>query len=174
MDLTPLCYFGGAPAPGGGRVLAFAMQLQEQTQWCWAASSASVTLYFDHAKKWTQCQIANRALNQAVCCRQGSLRACNRPWFLERALQIVGNFSNMQQRRAQLNEVIQEIDSNRPLCLRIGWYAGGGHFVAVYGYSGTVVNVGDPWWGDSSVEFDSFPKSYHTGGEWTHTYWVVP
>ena len=99
---------------------------------------------------------------------------CNQQWFLDRALRIVGNLDKVQQGSAKLNKVVQQIDSDRPVCLRIGWYDGGGHFVAIYGYSGTVVNVGDPWWGDSSVDFDSFPDTYQTGGKWTHTYWVVP
>jgi hypothetical protein len=172
MNLT-FFNLSGFPSPGG-RVLAFAMQYQEQSQWCWAATSASVSIYLNTTSKWTQCLIVNNALSQTSCCTQGSSPACNKSWFLDHALQIVGNFGHMAVKRAQLSEVVQEIDSNRPLCLRIGWYDGGGHFVAIYGYSGTVVNVGDPWWGDSAVEFDTFPDTYQTGGKWTHTYWVVP
>jgi hypothetical protein len=162
--------------PGGGsgsRVLPFIMQNQQQTQWCWAATSVSVNAYFKPGTTWTQCLVVNNALNTAICCSNGSSSTCDNPWFLDRALRIVGNLHHLEVRRGTLAEVTTEIAADRPLCLRIGWFSGGGHFVGVYGYSGTIISVGDPWWGDSVIDYSDFPENYQSGGNWTHTYWVV-
>jgi len=172
MELTPVFTFS-APGPSG-KILSFLMQHQQQDQWCWSATSVSVNLFFQRSGKWQQCTLVNNAFKQSTCCNDGSSSKCNQQWLLDKALKIVGNFSAARSRRAQFNEVTQQIDSSRPLCLRIQWSTGGGHFVAIYGYSGTVVNIGDPWWGDSVMDFQSFPSKYQTGGDWTHSYWVVP
>jgi ABC-type bacteriocin/lantibiotic exporter with double-glycine peptidase domain len=150
------------------------MQHQIHDQWCWAAVSTSVALYFHPASQWTQCSVANTALGQRTCCQNGGTAACNQPWYLDRALQIVGSFARILGQRATSAQVNAEINSSKPLCLRIGWNLGGGHFVAIYGYSGNFVNVADPWWGSSVVDFNSFPGNYQNGGAWTHTYWVKP
>jgi hypothetical protein len=172
MFLTPF-NFGGVPLPGGGRTLPFIMQRQEQTQWCWAATSISVSRYFNSSSRWTQCTMVNQSFNMTDCCVNGSSPGCNQPWFLDEALRISRNFHDIEPRRAGLPETTAEIDADRPLCLRIGWNTGGGHFVAIYGYSGTMINIGDPWWGNSAIDFNNFPEQYQTGGNWTHTYWVV-
>jgi hypothetical protein len=177
MDLTPLFILSG-PIGGGApsRVLPFFMQYQQQLQWCWAATSVSVNLYFHSGSghRHRQCTVANSAFSQNTCCANGAANACNRSWYLDRALQIVGNFDHMMVGRANLQQTVAEIDFGRPLCLRIYWHSRTGHFVALHGYSGTMVNVADPWWGPSSVDYYRFPEYYQTGGTWTHTYWVRP
>jgi hypothetical protein len=173
MNLTPLFNLSGpAGGGGGGRVLPFKMQDQEQLLWCWAATSVSVNLYFDAASSQRQCSLVNTALRQTTCCGNGASRACNKAWFLDKALTIVGNLDQMTAGHPSLAEVEAEIDAGRPLCLRIQWDAYSAHFVAIYGYSGTMINVDDPWTGRASVEYDKFPTLYQTGGTWTHTYWV--
>jgi hypothetical protein len=147
------------------------MQYQQQDLWCWAASSVSVNRFFSPGSGWKQCDVANQALNQKTCCLDGT-GACNQAWYLEDALRIVGNLVSFLAHRAAESEVRTEIDTIRPLCLRIAWSTGGGHFVAIHGYSGTMINVADPWWGYSVVDFATFPARYHVGGNWTHTYWV--
>jgi hypothetical protein len=159
---------------GLGNPLSFAMQRQEQTEWCWSATSVSVNLYFNASSGQRQCSLVNAALGQTTCCTNGGSDVCNQPWYLDRALRLVNNFQQIQARRATLAEIRAAIDSGRPLCLRIGWNNGGGHFVAVHGYSGTTINIADPWYGSSAIDYSSFPEQYQDGGQWTHIYWVKP
>jgi hypothetical protein len=157
----------GCPNP-----LAFAMQHQVQNQWCWSATAVSVNLYYHPASGWTQCKLTNSAFGQTTCCSNGASAACNQAWYLDKALQIVGNLNTWSSGKAALNTVQTEITSCRPFCLRIGWTGGGGHFVAVYGFSGDNLNVGDPWYGNSIVSYATFPQAYHGGGSWTHNYFT--
>jgi hypothetical protein len=148
------------------------MQHQQQTNWCWAAASVSVNLYFDSKSTWQQCTVANNGLGQSSCCNNGDANECNQPWYLDRALTIVGNLDSVEQRRGTMDEVSAALDASSPLCLRIGWNDGGGHFVAIYGYSGTTLNIGDPWFDDAIVNYNSFPENYQDRGAWTDTFWV--
>lgn len=63
------------------------------------------------------------------------------------------------------------IDASKPVCVRIGWNGGGGHFVAIAGYrvshSGAqLVDVEDPLYGPSIAIYDEFKGSYLSRGEW--------
>ena len=158
---------GGAPC---GNPLRFTMQQQQQTQWCWAAVSVSVNLFYHPASGQTQCAVANVAMGQTTCCQDGSTAQCNQPWFLDQALQIVANLNEWTSRKATLTKVKNQINNCRPLCLRIGWNGGGGHFVTVYGYAAQRINIADPWYGSSVVGYGSFPSAYQGGGTWTDSY----
>ena len=160
------------PAARCSNPLAFTMQPQQQTQWCWAAVAVSVDLYYHTASRWTQCKLANAALGQTTCCANGSSLQCNQPWYLNKALQIVANLASSNAGKASLAAVQAEVKSCRPLALRIGWDGGGGHFVAVYGYSGNNINIADPWYGNSIQSHALFPTAYQGGGTWTHNYYT--
>jgi hypothetical protein len=75
-----------------------------------------------------------------------------------------------------MTDVKNEISNNRPLCVRIGWSGGGGHAVALDGYSESLgmVAVDDPWYGSSDVSLSVFQTSYQGAGSWTHSYRVKP
>jgi hypothetical protein len=68
--------------------------------------------------------------------------------------------------------VTDEIGGGHVLGVRIGWNGGGGHFVMVAGYdpNGEMLEIRDPWWGDSSVAYEGFPDTYQGHGNWTHSY----
>jgi hypothetical protein len=66
--------------------LNFAMQTQLQSEWCWAATSSSVSHFYDLASTFTQCSIVNNQQNQMTCCADGSTPQCNTPWYLNQAL----------------------------------------------------------------------------------------
>jgi hypothetical protein len=162
------------PSLGCGNPLVFTMQHQQQTEWCWAANAVSVNLYYHPASGWAQCDLVNSALGETECCTNASSANCNQGWYVDRALQIVGNFNRWTGNKATFAAVQTEINGCRPLCLRIGWNGGGGHFVAIYGYSSNNINVGDPWYGNSVVNYASFPNGYNGGGSWTHSYFTKP
>lgn len=154
--------------------LVFSMQHQQQTQWCWAAVAVSVDLYYYPGSSWTQCKLVNHALGQTTCCSSGSTAQCNVPWYLDQALNLVGNLASWNGGKATLSAVKGEINACRPICMRIGWTGGGGHFVAIYGHSGNNINVGDPWYGNSVQHYSAFPNAYQGGGSWTHDYYTKP
>jgi len=164
---------GAGGAPTCGNPINFTMQQQQQTQWCWAAVSTSINLYYHPASGQTQCAVANVEMNQTTCCQNGSSAQCNQPWFLDQALQIVGNLNAWSPGKATFFTVKTEINNCRPFCLRIAWNGGGGHFVTVYGYS-TIpqqrLNIADPWYGSSVVPYTPFPSRYQGGGTWTDNY----
>jgi hypothetical protein len=164
--------------------LAFTMQTQQETNWCWAAVSASISAYFGvpagpSGGTWLQCEVANCALKQSSCCQDGSTALCNQDWYLEQGLTCVNHLAGPPVAGPSLYSYIQqEIDADRPVALRIGWYGDGGHFVALSGYdnsSGTqFVDVEDPWYGPSTYDYTAFSTAYQSGaGGWTDTYPVA-
>ena len=79
--------------------------------------------------------------------------------------------------RLLFSDVKGQLRAGFPICARIGWYGGGGHFVVITGY--TITGSGEPWvtiadplYESYSWPFDEFVDAYFGAGEWTHTYLV--
>jgi len=157
--------------------LSLSVPHQEQDNWCWAATSSGVSHFYDPASPWTQCAIANSDLARTDCCGSGASGPCNVYGFLDKALTTVGHFDHMAQVVADFQTVDQEIDSRRPLGVRVAWSGGGAHFVAIGGYRELptqYVHVEDPWYGPSDVAYTTVVSGYQGTGSWTHTYWTKP
>jgi len=176
----PLGLPSSSPGALGGtapvwKTLPFAMQPQQQTEWCWAAVSVSVSFYYSSASTWTQCSLANDELGQTTCCLNGSTVACNQPWYLDRALTRTSHLKAFAPGSILVAKVKAEIDADRPLGVRIGWSNGGGHFVVIDGYSNSdLLDIQDPFWGSSTIDYTLFLSSYQGSGSWTHSYWTQP
>lgn len=166
---------GDTPELHASRSLLLIMQHQEQTQWCWAAVSVSVAIFY-HTTTFKQCDMANWAFAQTTCCVDGSTAQCNKPSTLLAALTHVGHMNRHHRRALNLPETIAEINGDHPVGVGIAWTGGGGHFVAIDGYStatGTApatIAVADPWYGSSIVVFSTFAANYQGGGNWAETY----
>ena len=158
--------------------LAFEMQHQEQTLWCWAATTASVSRFFNPNSRFgTQCNVVNTHFGRTDCCQNGSTRNCNRTTNLETPLKTAGHFKDRRIPGIGLwRNITREIDNNRPLCVRTQWEGGGGHFLAIDGYHEglNMIAVDDPWFGASDVLLPVFQKKYLGSGTWTHSYRVKP
>jgi hypothetical protein len=154
--------------------LNFIMQNQQQTNWCWAATSVSVSRFFNPNGTWTQCSLVNAELGRSDCCMQGASSNCNRAWYLDNALSRTGNLQSTSSGSASITEIAGQINANRPICVRIGWSGGGGHFLAIDGYNSAIsmVAVDDPWYGASDVVLSVFQTAYQGSGSWTTTYRV--
>lgn len=152
----------------------FVMQNQQQWNWCWAAVAASVSAFFNPSTTWTQCGIVNAELGRNDCCPPGSNPVCDVVWWLDRALTRTGNFVSMSAGAGSMQDITQEIDNNRPLCVRIGWSGGGGHFLAIDGYNKNLgmIAVDDPASGASDINLTVFQTAYQGSGSWTHSYRV--
>jgi hypothetical protein len=169
-SMPPL--FAAPLAGAAGQLLAFTMHHQEQTNWCWAAVATSTAGFYESNTGGAQCELVNAELGLATCCASGSDADCNVAWYLEDALQHVDHLRDFSGNKATWDTVTAEIDAGRALGVRIAWEGGGGHFVIVAGYdsNGEMLEIRDPWWGDSSVAYDSFPDTYQGRGSWTHSY----
>jgi hypothetical protein len=171
-----LSALGGAPP--SGTTLTFSMQNQNHTEWCWAAVSVSISHFYNSVSSWTQCDVVDAEFSLSNCCSNGSSSQCNQPWYLDKALTRTSNLNVMSTEVTSYQDLNTEIENGYPLCCRIGWNGGGGHFVALHGYLNKSVgssienwvDVGDPWYGPSSLLYDDFRTKYQNTGKWTHSY----
>lgn len=151
----------------------FQMEHQEHDQWCWAAVSLSVDRYFSPTSRMTQCAIAQQVLGVRGC---SNVEACNKPAKLQDALKSIHRLKGKPTAGPMSFEEIQKcLDAGRPVCLRIGWESGGGHFVMLCGYrlsrSGIrLVDVEDPLYRSTTVIYEDFISSYRSSGQWTASY----
>ena len=159
----------------------FQIEKQREDKWCWAAVSVSVDHYFSPGSASSQCRVARDVLGIAQCCSNPD--DCNTPARLQAGLSVVGRLKAILLRPLQFNEIRREIDALRPVCVRIAWNGGGGHFVVISGYrlsaSGAqLVEVADPLFPSSTVLYDVLISAYQNaqeplgGGQWTATFLV--
>jgi len=155
--------------------LAFTMQQQLQTEWCWAATSTSVSLFYDPVNSpWTQCTVVNAEQSQTTCCQNGASAACNVSWYLDKALTRTKNLNYYVSNSLSISDLDLELSNGRPMGARIGWAGGGGHFNVLAGASTTDsrVHVHDPIYGDLDYDYNSYCTKYQGSGTWTHSYYT--
>ena len=138
--------------------------------WCWAATSTSVSHYYDTSSAWTQCAVATSCLAPERCCE--AAKPCDIPYRLDLALQATANLRRMVSKSLPFEDLVTEIDAGAPVCCHIAWSGGGGHFVAVIGYDSTNedVDVADPYYGPSTIPVSTFESSYRSSGRWGYSY----
>src|SRR5258707_1146304 len=156
--------------------ILFDMQPQQESNWCWAATSTSVAQFYNPSSGWTQCLVANGELSRTDCCGTGASGACNVPWYLDTALQLVGRLDHWNTSVVTIAHIDAEVTYARPLCLRVAWSGGGAHFLAIRGHfvsGGTdFISVDDPIYGKSDVNYSVLKTSYQGSGTWTHSYYT--
>ena len=156
-------------------VLDFTMQHQLQSEWCWAATSVSVAHYYDAHSSWTQCQMVNAQTGHTTCCQDGSSSDCNQPGYLDDALTRCGHLSSDTGGTTAINEVLDDLASGNPVCIRIGWSGGGGHFIAATGAEDPdIMIVDDPIYGHSVLSYNTLANDYQGSGSWTNWYYTKP
>lgn len=146
-----------------------------QLNLCWAAAAASTVNYFDGTRHLKMCEVAQdrRPPPAAVdCCED--VDQCDVEGSVSQSLNKRRRLRRMDQGKPAIVKIKDEIDNDRPVCVRIEWLSSGvGHFVVITGYSGDpgseMIQVKDPLFTDRSVDFDSFPAQYEEGADWTHT-----
>jgi hypothetical protein len=161
--------------------MPFPMQEQTEDQWCWAAVAVSVNNYFFPGSKLTQCQMASAVFKKNCCAKK---HLCDWPAKLQRALEELRNQTATGSRQLtfpapckmlSFDEIETEIKNCLPVCVRIGWADGGGHFVVIYGCERSAsgeesVDVADPLFGDSNLDYREFSYAYLGSGQWTNTF----
>jgi hypothetical protein len=156
--------------------MAFPLEIQEMTLWCWAAVSLSIDKFFDQNSARSQCDIAESVVGGGCC---GNRAACNSAQNLDEALDSVGKLYRMFEFSLSYTDLAAQLDAKFPVCVRIGWFGGGGHFVTVSACRITggqrIVTVEDPKIGRINVRYENFVSAYRAGevaggGAWTHSY----
>jgi Papain-like cysteine protease AvrRpt2 len=185
----PNCYTNQEPVLGTGasmtappssqstaKVLDFLMHWQAQTNWCWAATTAALVEFY----RGSGCQFS---VATAVLGTHSANVITKLPNNVQtsagHALGTFNHLAGVSQQPASFPEICQEIDINRPICLRVIWNHGNAHVIAIAGYEITgdgdqLVLVADSDGGVTTKPFDSFPGNYRSGGFWTHTYLTQP
>jgi Papain-like cysteine protease AvrRpt2 len=165
-------------AERSGPTMPFQVENQEESKWCWAAVSSAVDRYYSPQSFLSQCEVASDVLEPADVCDDPD--KYDRPGALAVGLNVIGRDDRVDPvtGKIQFDELQTEIDAGRPVCVCIQWNgsANAAHFVALCGYrewSGLrLVDVADPFYPDSTQDFDIFPLSYHGGGSWLQTYFT--
>lgn len=169
----------GVPALGGApewKRIDCSVPFQEQSNWCWCATTLGVHCYYQPSDTTTQCAAANAILFRTDACANPTSPAVNIPYYLDRALHAFGHLrAPAVQSSLPTTDVNAEIDAATPVAARIGWAGGGGHFMLIVGYlAGTVLRleIRDPIFGTSELDFDDFRTGYQGSGSWTHSYLI--
>lgn len=174
------------PTPVAGKDLDVAIANQDATNWCWAATALGIARFYTGQAE-PQCAFAAKALKvdpDGLCCTNKDDRRCNKQWYLHSALKLVDCFERYEEGPAGFANVKAEVELDRPLGVRVQWTkgkaAGGGHFVAISGWSsdatgGEWVMVRDPW-GPASEYYPIRECETAYGaddGKWTHSYFTL-
>jgi hypothetical protein len=154
------------------------MQTQEEDEWCWAAVAASVDHYFSPGSTKTQCAVAQDILHpQGITCCQNK-DDCDVPQRLQDALTDVQHLEQPPVLGAlSFPQVQAQINAGFPVCVRIQWPGGGGHFVAIDGYGWSPagnpqVHVVDPLSLEFTMDYSDLVSAYQSVGTWSATFLV--
>jgi hypothetical protein len=147
------------------------MHVQEMTNWCWAAVTASVNDYCNPHRRLTQCEVVQALFGRGQRCEDNNV-----PAALDKSLRKLPGLDLLVLRTfLPFTRIQEQIDLGFPVCVRIGWPDGTGHFVAIDAYGQTpdevsIVHVIDPWYEDGVWTYDEFCNAYQGTGAWTSSY----
>jgi hypothetical protein len=180
---TPLDLSGEGAAPYQileKVVIPFEMGRQVYSNWCWAAVAASVAACY--GKTYRQCAIANVELGRRDCCeppRNAAHVDFDVANVFGSPLNRVGCLREITRfEQAIPLQVVEELKTRRPICVRMVWPDGGAHFLTITGYwfdqTGILMlTLDDPFWGPSEFSYDRFSKQYQLlDGTWNDTYYT--
>ena len=163
----------------GGQVSGIEYYYQLTGNWCWAATSQIVRKANQNIFRW-QCKMASaltaNSTDALYCCNGNadglnasrSAAQCNVGFYVSKALFWNTVHDEMIGTAATDARVRQEIDLGWPLVTRIGWDSGGGHFLVLYGYSGSNYSIFDPIAGAKTLSRDALIR-YQNRGNWDQT-----
>jgi papain like cysteine protease AvrRpt2 len=156
----------------------FEMVKQTEMEWCWAAVGASMSQYFSPNSALVECRVATLVTGDHSCCDPIPPDSVDIP---EKLQDVLGKLQALQV-DAKANFVLPfsdiqtQINAGLPVCARITWFGEfAAHFVVIYGWGISAsgdqwVDVGDPFFLNSTVLYQNFVNSYQDAGEWTDTF----
>jgi hypothetical protein len=165
-----------ANATEEGRELPITYHRQHTKVWCWAASIAMVVDYFQNHPV-SDCVVLTefslRRGKEISCCANPS--ACTKAGKLEDMTEMMsrtyGIHGDMIDRSLSYNEIVREIDADRPIIAAIDKKDEGGHIVVISGYVfPNRVVVLDPERGRLVRVLEELIRSTDVYEGWAHTF----
>ncbi len=181
VTIVLLVLFGVGHIGEADVLIGLPEKTQEHSQWCWAGTSQAILAYYGISVE--QCVIANWAWSRSDCCGDSvynSSSACNQSNYmygstssgsLQDILDNWGVDSTSLAAYLSKNNIVAQIDSNRPFVMRFGWTSGGGHFLDGYGYDqgADYVDYMDPLPGNGYTRSTYDWVVNAADHRWTHT-----
>ena len=156
--------------------MAFTVQHQEARNWCWAAVAASVGAISAPRREFQQFKVVENNLGATNCDIDPKSNACNRPFYLDLALEKLPRSIDTQG-PLPLEKVISELAAKPavPICVKIDWKSGGAHYVAIVDVTGTdMLVIEDPKNGHHiHCKYTTFQTHYRRRGTWSETYLLL-
>jgi hypothetical protein len=164
----------------------FVMQPQEQNQWCWVATAVSVGAHYEPSLAWDQCVWVDDQFGTDDCCVAASQPHCNRPGIHLYVLSRIDHLDHDEPGAVPILPTIStEIAQRRPLTVAIKWNGGGVHFPLINGWVDIIISfepflterylaIQDPWYGPSTIPYDTLHTKYQGQGTWIYTYLTKP
>ena len=81
------------------------------------------------------------------------------------ALNVNGNWQGSGQNSITLDQINTEISAGRPIAVDIAWNSGGQHCIAIAGVLNDMLFICDPAYGESVIQYESFPSAYQGGAK---------
>lgn len=162
--------------------MPFVMQDQRpNANWCWAAVASSVDSFFTPRSFSAQCAVSRLVHGHSKCCDVPTPDECDQPDSLTTALKKVRHHKSTLSRPLSLADVLDEIDNDRVVCVRIVWRdsTNGAHFVVISAYGLAASGdhwlvIDDPLYGQSYMPYSQFRDDYRGEGFWSDSYRVKP
>jgi hypothetical protein len=153
---------------------------QEKSNWCWAASMQAILEVYSTSV--TQCQEANWLFSRSDCCLPGFCNSTTSPGQQQDILDNWGLSSELDYTSLTWNELITEIDADRPVSIGFEWCTGGGHSLVIAGFceldgtpSTQLVLYMDPWFGEgyNLADYDWVVGGCPDDHEWYRTIYEI-
>ena len=185
---------GGGVAAGQSVVPNVSMIGQQLSNWCWSAVTQTVqgwahnaldqadiaTDHITHNGRAASCSPPDPdSMNNGDCAAADACQAlCNDPHILSVVLGENGRLAGFitQAARPTFQQLVDELNAQRPAPCRVQWSTGGGHFIVVFGWTvdatgAQLVHVLDPERADPGqpvpekiMPFDDFVSAYDLSG----------
>ena len=127
-------------AEAATKVLSVSRVKQDKSNWCWAAASEMVGGYKVSGAP-TQWQVVELIFGNAYPNVGGSVDN------MVSGVQYVSKYTKKAyvSSFSSLSSLQSEINAGKPMIIRMGWNAGGGHAIVGAGYSDSSIYAIDPW-----------------------------
>ena len=127
-------------AEAATKVLSVSRVKQDKSNWCWAAASEMVGGYKVSGAP-TQWQVVELIFGNAYPNVGGSVDN------MVSGVQYVSKYTKKAyvSSFSSLPSLQSEINAGKPMIIRMGWNAGGGHAIVGAGYSDSSIYAIDPW-----------------------------
>jgi Papain-like cysteine protease AvrRpt2 len=160
-------------------ILNYQTQEQLLDDWCWAAVASSISIFYSPSSQWTQSALGGALLNP-VCSRITSDNAstaqavCRQTLDLSNVLSSINNLAWVVNQPLSLEQIQGQISSGWPICCEMTWPSGQSHVITLYGFSDSLIIIGDPEGGVFSADYEDLVSDYRSGGQWIRSVGTKP